>query len=143
MGIIEYVRDKRILAFILLVTLFAVLDLVYGIHLGIDFAGGVQIPVLLSHPTDAQNMSLLTSIISQRISSFGLSNPNVYGEGSSTVIIQIPNTSQSTIQSTVKVIESQGIFQGIVAGKEAINGTGIITSSVAPAPISTAGGSVT
>jgi preprotein translocase subunit SecD len=143
MSIIDYLKEPRILAFILLLVVFAVLDLIYGIHLGLEFSGGVQIPLTLEHSASPQNMSLLISVISQRISSFGLANPTVQSEGNSQVIIQMSNASQSTIQGTIKVIESQGIFQGIVAGKEAINGTGIVGSSVAPQPLSISGSNVT
>ncbi len=130
MGIVDYLKEIRILAFLLLIALFAILDIVYGIHLGIDFAGGVQIPVLLEHSVSQQNMSIITGIITQRISSFGLSNPSVYGQGGSEIIVQLPNASNISIQRTIRIIENQGIFQGIVGGKEAINGTGIIGSSV-------------
>ena len=143
MSIVEYIKEPRILAFILIVLLFAGLDAVYGIHLGLEFSGGVQIPLTLEHPASPQNMSLLISIISQRISSFGLANPSVQSQGNSQIVIQMSNATQSTIQSTIKVIQSQGIFQGIVAGKEAINGSGIIGSSVAPAPLSISGSNVT
>ncbi len=143
MGIIDYVKEPRILAFILLVAVFAVLDIIYGIHLGLEFSGGVQIPLTLEHSASPQNMSLLISIVSQRISSFGLSNPTVQSEGNSQIVIQMANASQGTIQQTVKVIESQGIFQGIVNGREAINGTGIIGSSVAPSPLIISGSNVT
>ncbi len=142
MGIRDYVKDRRILAFIVLVAIFAILDLIYGIHLGIDFAGGIQIPIALQSPADAVNMSLMTSIISQRISTFGLSNPNVYGEGNSQIIVQLANASQDTIQGTIKIIESQGQFQGIVNGREAVNGTGIITDTVAAAPLTITSNSV-
>ncbi|MEM3839472.1 MAG: hypothetical protein QXF01_02765 [Candidatus Micrarchaeaceae archaeon] len=143
MGIADYLREPRILAFILIVLLFAVLDAEYGIHLGLEFSGGVQIPLTLEHPASPQNMSLMISVISQRISSFGLSNPTVQSEGNSQIIIQMSNATQNTIKSTIGVIESQGIFQGIVNGKEAINGSGIISSSVAPAPLSISGTNVT
>ncbi len=143
MSVIDYLKEPRILAFILIVVAFAALDLIYGIHLGLEFSGGVQIPLTLEHSASPQNMSLLISIISQRISSFGLANPSVQSEGNSQIVIQMSNATQSTIQSTIKVIESQGIFQAIVAGKVAVNGSGIVGSSVSPAPLSISGSNVT
>lgn len=143
MGIIDYLKEPRILAFILLVSIFAILDGIYGIHLGLEFSGGVQIPLMLEQSASPQNMSLLIGIISQRISSFGLSNPSVQSQGSSQIVIDMANASQSTIQQTIGVIESQGIFQGIVSGREAINGSGVIGSSVAPAPLAISGSNVT
>lgn len=143
MSILEYVKNIRITAFLILILLFAALDAVYGIHLGIDFAGGVQIPILLEHSVSPQNMSIIVGIITQRISSFGLSNPSVYGQGSSEIIVQLPNASNASIQHTIQVIENQGIFQGIVGGKEAINGTGIIGSSVTSSQTSSAQGNFT
>ncbi len=143
MGITGYLKEPRIMVFIALIAIFALLDLVYGIHLGLEFSGGVQIPLTLEQSASPQNMSLLTSIIAQRISSFGLANPTVTSEGSSEVVIQMANTSPSTIQSTIAVIESQGIFQGVVGGRVAVNGSGIEGSSVAPEPLSISGSNVT
>jgi preprotein translocase subunit SecD len=134
MTIMDYLKDLRILVFILIVLALAVCDAVYGIHLGIEFVGGTQIPITLESSVNSQNMSLLIQNLQQRISNFGLSQLNIQGVGSQEVIIQLPNVSQTSIQNTVALIESQGIFQGVVAGREAINGTGIEGDSVDAVP---------
>ncbi len=135
MSLKDYLTDIRILAFIAIVVALAIFDAVYGIHFGMEFVGGTQIPITLQHPVDSSNMSALIGILQQRVSSFGLSQVTVQGVGDQEVVVQLSNVSNSSIQNTVKVIENQGVFQGVVNGKEAINGSGVEDSSVSPAPV--------
>ena len=54
----------------------------------------------------------------------------VEGIGNQEVYVVIPSVSAAEIQSTISVIQSQGVFQGIVSGREAINGSGFISGSI-------------
>ncbi|MEM3212033.1 MAG: hypothetical protein QXR85_01835 [Candidatus Micrarchaeaceae archaeon] len=119
----------------LLITLF-ILDALFGgphiLHLGVEFVGGTEIPVSLEHSVNPSVMSTLLSTLQQRLSTFGLKEITVEGIGNAEVYVIIPTVSQSEIQKTISLIESEGVFQGIVNGKEAINGTDIISGSIVP-----------
>ncbi len=130
LGAIDYLKDYRILVLILIVIALAGVDLVYGIHFGIEFSGGTQIPITLERSVNTTTMAQLISDIEQRVSTFGLQQVSVEGVGSSEVYVTVPTVSESAINSTINVIESQGRFLGIVDGKEALNGTDILKGSV-------------
>jgi preprotein translocase subunit SecD len=130
MAVLDYLKDRRVLALIAIVALLGILDYHYGIHLGIEFAGGTQIPITLEHQVTAAQMDQLISILQQRLSTFGLKEINVQGIGSSQVTVQIPSVSQKDIQDVVSIIQSQGVFQGVVNGKVAIDGSSIVSGSV-------------
>ncbi len=135
MSKIDYLKDRRIIVLIVIAVALAVLDLHYGLHLGIEFAGGTQIPITLEHSVNASAMSALLASLQQRVSTFGLKEVTVEGIGTSEVYVTIPTVSQSEINQTISIIQSQGRFDGIVGGKEALNGTGILTGSIGqPSP---------
>ncbi len=134
MSIIEYFKDRRILTALVIVLALAVLDLHYGIHLGIEFVGGTQIPITLEHSVNLTTMSTLISDLQQRVSTFGLKQVTVEGVGDSHVYVITPTVSGSEINQTLAIIQSQGNFEGIVNGKEALNGSGIISGSIGAIP---------
>ena len=142
MAITDYLKDKRVLAVIVIVALLGLLDYHYGIHMGIEFAGGTQIPVTLEHSVTPAQMDQIISILQQRLSTFGLKQVTVEGIGNSQVIVQTPSVSESDIQSTMDIIQSQGVFQGIVNGQVAINGSSILSGSVGASQPIISGGNV-
>jgi preprotein translocase subunit SecD len=126
----DYLMDRRILILIVVVAALALLDLTYGIHFGIEFVGGTQIPITLEHPVNVTAMSGLVSALEQRVSTFGLKQTTVEGVGNSHAYVMIPSVSGSEINQTIAIIQSQGRFDGIVNGREAINGSGILKGSI-------------
>ena len=130
----NYLKDRRIITLIAIMALLAILDLHYGLHFGIEFKGGTQIPLALDHPVNATAMSALISSLSQRLDTFGLRQVTIEGIGNSEVYVVIPSTTQSSINSTISIISSQGRFDGIVAGKEALNGSSILKGSIGTSP---------
>jgi preprotein translocase subunit SecD len=138
----DYLKDKRILAMIILIIAFAILDLKFGLNFGIEFAGGTQIPVTLSHNVTPNEMDQIISILQQRVSTFGLKQVVIEGVGSSQIYVIIPSVSGADINSTIGIIESQGVFQGIVNGKEALNGSSILSGSIGAVPPSVNNNSV-
>jgi preprotein translocase subunit SecD len=132
--VLEYLKDFRVSILLVLIALLLVLDLLFGgpngLHLGVEFIGGTQIPVQLEHPVNPSTMSNLLTILQERLSTFGLKQITVEGIGSSEVYVTIPSVSPSEVQSTLSIIESQGVFQGIVSGKEALNGSGLLSGSI-------------
>ncbi|MDE1833392.1 MAG: hypothetical protein KGH58_03165, partial [Candidatus Micrarchaeota archaeon] len=129
-GIAAYVKDRRILTLIVVALLLAALDLHFGIHFGIEFVGGTQIPVTLEHPVNVTTMQALISALQQRTSTFGLKQTVVEGVGDSHLFVTVPAASGAEINQTVGILQSQGRFQGIVNGREAINGSDIVKGSI-------------
>ncbi len=129
-----YLADRRILTLIVIVVILAALDAYFGVHLGIEFVGGTEIPVTLEHPVNVTTMSTLVSALQQRVSTFGMKEVTVEGIGNSEIYVIVPKISGSEINATISIIESQGKFDGIVNGKEAINGTDILHGSIGTLP---------
>ena len=134
MSRIDYLKDQRILILIVIVVAMALLDLNYGIHFGIEFVGGTQIPITLEHPINVTAMTSLISALQQRVSTFGLKQVTVEGIGDTHVYVTIPSVSGSDVNQTIGVIQSQGTFDGVVSGKEAVNGTDIIQGTIGMMP---------
>ncbi|MGC8479351.1 MAG: hypothetical protein ACP5M9_01640 [Candidatus Micrarchaeia archaeon] len=129
MAIFSYIKDKRILALILILVILGVADFVSGIHLGVEFIGGTEIPITLQSQVNPTVMSSILANLQQRISTFGLKQVTIEGVGDSEVYVIIPSVSSTDINSTISVIEKQGIFQGIVNGREALNGSDVLGGS--------------
>ncbi|MEM0201343.1 MAG: hypothetical protein QXD23_02960, partial [Candidatus Micrarchaeaceae archaeon] len=126
MSVIDYLKDKRILALVIILLLLGTADVLSGIHLGIEFIGGTEIPITLQSQVNPTVMSSVISNLQQRISTFGLKQVTIEGVGNSEVYVIIPSVAQSDINSTISVIEKQGIFEGIVGGRDAVNGSDIL-----------------
>jgi len=146
MATIDYAKDRRILFLLLIVLALGALDVTYGgphiLHFGIEFIGGTQIPITLGSAVTPDQMSNLISILQQRVSTFGLKQVTVEGIGNTGLYVTIPSVSASEINATIAIIDSQGVFQGIVSGREALNGSSILSGSIGSAPPSTIGSNV-
>ncbi|MGC8628736.1 MAG: hypothetical protein ACP5T4_00800 [Candidatus Micrarchaeia archaeon] len=146
MSLSAYFKDFHIDFLIGLIVLLAILDALYGgphiLHLGVEFIGGTELHVGLQHSVNPDVMGSLISTLQQRLSTFGLKEITVEGIGSSEVYVIIPSVSQTEVQKTIQLIESQGVFQGIVNGREAINGTSIIPDSIGTFPPEEVNGTV-
>ena len=119
----SYITDKRIIVLVIVFLALALLDVHYGLHFGIEFIGGTQIPVTLEQSVNATEMSSIISTIQQRVSTFGLKQVTVEGVGSDEVYVTLPSVSSTEINKTASIIDSQGHFLGIVNGIQAINGS--------------------
>lgn len=143
MAALDYIKDRRIITLIVVVVILACLDGVYGIHFGIEFVGGTQIPVALTQPVNVTAMTDLINALNQRLSTFGLQQVTIEGIGDSEVYITIPSAKQSQINQTLNIIEAQGRFDGIVNGRQALNGSGILKGSIGAVPPQTYNQTVT
>ncbi|MGC8647452.1 MAG: hypothetical protein ACP5SA_01385 [Candidatus Micrarchaeia archaeon] len=134
MSSLDYLKDRRILTLVTIVAILAILDAHYGVHLGIEFVGGTEIPITLEHPVNVTAMSALISALQQRVSTFGMKEVTVEGIGNSNIYVIVPKISGSEVNETLSIIESQGTFEGVVNGMEAINGSGILHGSIGSLP---------
>ncbi len=130
MSIKAYMKDYKIIILVVIIAALALLDIHYGIHFGIDFAGGTLIPVTLEHSANATTMSTMISDLQQRVSTFGLKEVTVEGVGNSNIYVTIPSVSPADVNSTISIIQSQGTFVGVVNGTSAINGSDILKGSI-------------
>ena len=130
MMLTQYLKDRRIIILIVIAVVLAICDVHFGLHLGIEFAGGTQIPVTLAQSINTSAMASLISSLQQRVSTFGLKQVTVEGIGNSEVYVIIPSVSPAEINQTINIIQSQGRFDGVVNGQEAVNGSDILKGSI-------------
>ncbi|MDP3741795.1 MAG: hypothetical protein Q8R15_00600, partial [Candidatus Micrarchaeota archaeon] len=94
--------------------------------LGLEFVGGVRIPVTLEKSIDTNTMDSVVETLKTRISSFGLSQAIVRPVGDREVLVEIPRAGESSIASVKKILQEQGRFEAIIDGKQAVNGENVI-----------------
>lgn len=97
---------------------------------GIDFSGGVRIPVVLEKSVNHDTMQQMISILKTRTSVLGLTQPSIKALGNSLIYIEIPGGSKDQIAYVKDVLSHQGVFLGIVDGKEAVSGEDIYPTSI-------------
>ncbi|MDE1856566.1 MAG: hypothetical protein KGH98_00615 [Candidatus Micrarchaeota archaeon] len=143
MSAVDYLKDMRILVLVVVVIALALLDLHYGIHFGLEFAGGTSIPVQLEHAVSPSDMQVLLQNLQQRVSTFGLKQVVVESIGSTEVDVEIPNATAAEVNQTISVIQHQGKFQAVISGREALNGSDILQKSIDALPVqSVPGGAI-
>jgi preprotein translocase subunit SecD len=144
-------RRIQIVILVALVSLAAVLlrDLnpsTLDVNLGIEFVGGVRIPVMLEHSIDAVAMDQMVETVKTRINKYGLSQAVVRPVGDSEILVEIPQADDSVIKSVETLLKDQGKFEAVIDGKLALAGSDILANAVGGASnegvTSTAGGGV-
>ena len=81
-----------------------------GIQLGIDFKGGTLFQIHLAEkPTPAQ-LSTITTIIQQRLDSFGLKDTSVKSFGEEFVIAQIAETDPAQVEQLEVLIKIKKFY---------------------------------
>ena len=101
-----------------------------GIRWGIDFVGGVRIPVELEKPVDKDTMNQLITKIKTRASGFGLSQVNVRAIGDNLIYVELPAGKEEVVDSVEKIITKQGVFVGTVDGRIALEGNSILQDTI-------------
>ena len=133
---IELLTDSHVLL-LLLLTLGALAFVMFnggpfdgGLKFGIDFSGGVKIPILLQEPVDAVTMSEMIDSIQTRTRAFGLSEVRVNSVGDDEIHIEVPMSDPKLVGDIEKILSRQGVYQGIVDGKVAVSGDYILPDTV-------------
>ncbi len=98
----------------------------FDAKLGIEFIGGVRIPVSLEKNVDANTMDSIVETLKTRINSYGLSQAIVRPVGSKEVLVEVPNADESAIANVKKILQEQGRFEGIIDGKQAVSGESVV-----------------
>jgi preprotein translocase subunit SecD len=100
------------------------------LNFGIEFVGGVRIPISLEKSVDAVTMNSIVETLKARINKFGVGQFVVRPLGDKEVIVEVPEADASLIKSVEKILREQGKFEAIVDGKDALNGSDIIPGGV-------------
>ncbi|MBI5035914.1 hypothetical protein HZC09_01085 [Candidatus Micrarchaeota archaeon] len=91
------------------------------LNLGIEFAGGVRIPISLEKNVDQQTMDSIIDTLKQRINKFGLSQAQVRPLGSKEILVELPMAQPQVIKTVETLLREQGRFEAIVSRKVALN----------------------
>ncbi len=137
MGWTELLARRRIqvvlLAFVLALGLLFLRDLnptTLDANMGIEFVGGVRVPISLERSVDSQTMQSMVDTIKTRINSFGLSQAIVRPLGDKEIIVEIPRANSKVIENIETLLREQGRFEAIIDGKSALNGEHVIANAI-------------
>lgn len=127
--------DLRVAALIAIVILSLFSIWSNGVKFGIDFSGGVRIPVLLETPvTDPAVMEEMVSTIKTRAAAFGLTEVKVRPVGDSEIYVELPQSNPQLVKDVESLLSQQGVYEGVVDGKVAISGEEIYSGSITAVP---------
>jgi preprotein translocase subunit SecD len=123
------------------IVLLALLSIGFnGMKFGIDFSGGTRIPVILESPAPQSTMNEMVDIIKRRASAFGLTEVKVRAVGDSEINVEVPSGDPELIASVEDLLSHQGVFEGIVDGRTALSGDGILPGTIQGVPPAYLGG---
>ena len=105
-----------------------------GVKFGIDFSGGVRIPILLERSVDTITMEEMVSTIKTRAAAFGLTEVKVRPVGDSEIYVELPQSNPQLVKDVEQILSAQGVYNGIVDGRVAIQGEDIYTGSISRIP---------
>ncbi|MEW5996840.1 MAG: hypothetical protein AB1657_04565 [Candidatus Micrarchaeota archaeon] len=106
----------------------------HGLKFGIDFSGGTRIPVILEQPVPSSLMDEMVNTIKKRASAFGLTEVKVRAVGESQINVEVPSSDPGFIKSVEDVLAHQGVYTGVVDGKEAMRGEYILPGTIYRVP---------
>ncbi len=99
-------------------------------HFGIEFKGGVRIPIFLDRAVTTDEMSAVTEVIKSRVNKFGLAQVIVKSIGNNQVVVELPQANQNDIKFIEKLLNEQGRFEVLIEGQQALNGQDILQNAV-------------
>jgi len=101
-----------------------------GLNTGIEFSGGVRIPITLEKSVDTATMDSIVETVKLRINKFGLSQSVVRPVGNSEILVEIPEASPDAIESVRNVLKQQGRFEALIDGQVAVSGSDVLAGAV-------------
>lgn len=130
--------DKRVLFLVGLVLLSLVIIFVKGINYGIEFEGGVRIPITFDRELTPTQMDEVVNILKTRISKFGLSQVIVRPLPPREVQVELAKGDESSIKQIEKILQTQGSFESVINNKVAMTGEDILPGSIGEGRITAA-----
>ncbi len=136
MHIAELASDKRVMFLAAIVILSLMIIFIKGINYGIEFEGGVRIPITFDNDLSPQQMEEVSNIIKTRISKFGLSQVVVRPIPPREVQVELAKGDESSIKQIERLLQQQGSFEAVINGRVAITGEDILPGSIGEGRIS-------
>ncbi len=100
------------------------------LNLGIEFEGGVRIPISLEKQLDPAQMTIMVDTIKARINKFGLTQAIVRPLGNKEILVELPQAQAEVIKTVESLLREQGRFEAIVGGQVALNGSHVIPTGI-------------
>ncbi|MFA6048776.1 MAG: hypothetical protein WC792_02410 [Candidatus Micrarchaeia archaeon] len=123
-------KNWRVRLFLVVVLCCALVLATRGVTQGIEFKGGVRIPISLEKPVDAATMDQVVEMVKLRINKYGMSQAIVRPLGDSQVIVEIPKAEADVVKSVQRILREQGRFEAIIDGRVALDGSGIMPGAI-------------
>jgi len=100
------------------------------VYLGIDFAGGTRIPILLEKPVDSDTMEQIVETIKKRTSAYALTEVKVRSLGSDEIVVELPTSKEEYILKVEELLSSRGVFKAVIDGQVALLGDEIYQGTI-------------
>ncbi|MBI5225366.1 hypothetical protein HY989_05860 [Candidatus Micrarchaeota archaeon] len=132
MAIGDIFSNRKVQILLVAVVLAVLLLAIKGPNFGIEFKGGVRIPIsLISEGAIAPDtMSLTVDTLKQRINKYGLSQSVVRPLGDKEIIVEIPRADESVLKSIEKILREQGRFEALIDGRAALEGKNVLQGAI-------------
>ncbi|MGC8851389.1 MAG: hypothetical protein ACP5O3_04175 [Candidatus Micrarchaeia archaeon] len=95
-------------------------------NFGIEFIGGVRIPITLEKSVDSTTMSTMVEVIKNRINKYGLKQSIVQPLGDREIVVEIPRADEEVIKSVERILREQGKFEALIDGRQALGGEDVV-----------------
>ena len=122
--------EPRIMFLLAVIALGCILILMFGFHFGLEFEGGIRIPISLEKPVNQLVMDDIINTIKLRVTKYGMSQVVVKGIGNSEVYVELPQGDNNQVDQIKNILKQQGKFEGIVDGKVAVTGADMMPGSI-------------
>ncbi len=123
-------KNWRVQLFLAVIAVCLVAVAVHGVSEGIEFKGGVRIPISLEKAVDAATMDQMVEMVKLRINKYGMSQAVVRPLGDSQIIVEIPRADAEAVKSVQRILREQGRFEAIIDGKVALDGSQIMPGAI-------------
>lgn len=101
-----------------------------GLKFGIDFSGGLRVPVLLEQSVDPVVMADMVNTIKARASTFALTEVRVRPVGDSQIYVEVAKTNKELLTEILGILSQQGVYTAVVDGQVAVEGSDVLTQRI-------------
>ncbi len=122
--------DHRLQMLLIVVILSLGVIFIKGISFGMEFEGGVRIPITFDKDLTPTQMNEVADIIKTRISKFGLSQVVVRPIPPREIQVELSKGDESSIKQIEELIQQQGMFEAVIDGQVALTSEDILPGSI-------------
>ncbi len=113
----KWTKDWRILLLITAVIVVGIVPLfTIGLDYGMDLKGGSLITIRLEESVGENKMSTMTTILQNRLNSFGLKDISVKGRGNQHILVEVSSKEEQDVDSIKNILSKQGRFEASIDG---------------------------